>query len=438
MKKITRLNYQLFLTVCVIIIGSIVVFCTILPSTMRYFFDNRIFNHIVEVQSQLGQEGLEKYNGYDGIYHILYSQLETNIDEDITEDLLHQRLMYKEFFLQLDDKAVAEQKPLGMYKYVQGHEVIYYVINTQYEGDILISYKIETNYSMLSNQLFMNVLMIIGITIGIILLIFYKWNARLINNLKDIQFKLDEIGEGNLNNPIKTDHYTAEFQEVMTSLETMRQKLYENDQVKQDMIHNISHDLKTPLSVIKNYAEGIIDAVYPYGTVEETAHVIYDQADRLQRRVQSLLYLNRLEYIKSQKEIPDTFKMKDLVLEVVGYMQDREEPLGIESDLDESYFLGDTEKWRIVIENLLDNAKRYAKSQIRIMVREGIFSMYNDGPTIEASINGSLFNPFEVGKGGVTGLGLSIVKKTVELYQYEITFVNERGGVTFKITKQIT
>ena len=84
---------------------------------------------------------------------------------------------------------------------------------------------------------------------------------------------------------------------------------------------------------------------------------------------------------------------------------------------------------------MIDNAKRYAKSQITVEVKEGSLSIYNDGPPIEASMNGSLFKPFEVGKGGVTGLGLSIVKKTVELYQYEITFTNEIEGVMFRIYK---
>lgn len=435
MKKITQLNHQLLLTVGIMVVGSIVAFGMILPMCMRYFFDNKTYSHIIQIQNQLDLEDIQRYNGYDGIYHILYSRINENIDPKVSEELFHQRLMYKDFFSEMDDKAIAEEQPIGMYKYLQGHEAIYYVINKTYDEDILISYKIETNHSMLSNQLFINVLLLIGITISIILIIFYKWSTRLINNLKDIQFKLDEIGEGNLKDPINTEHYTVEFQEVMTSLEGMRQKLYENEQVKQDMIHNISHDLKTPLSVIKNYAEGIIDAVYPYGTVEETAHVIYAQAERLQKRVQSLLYLNRLDYIKSQKEIPETFRMKDLVNEVVGYMQDKEDKLTIKVLVDESDFIGDIEKWRIVLENLIDNAKRYASHQIMIKVEDEKISIYNDGPPIEEIINGSLFKPFEVGKGGVTGLGLSIVKKTVELYQYNIEFVNEDKGVTFIIYK---
>jgi two-component system sensor histidine kinase CssS len=282
----------------------------------------------------------------------------------------------------------------------------------------------------------MNILVIATITISIILIIFLKWNKRLINNLKDIQLKLDYIGEGNLKNTIEVDNYTVEFKEVMQSLETMRQKLYENEQVKQDMVHNISHDLKTPLAVIKNYAEGIIDGVYPYGTVEETAHVIYNQADRLQKRVQGLLYLNKLEYIRSQKEIHRKFNMRELVLEVVAYMQDREDIKQIETYLDISYFVGDIEKWRVVLENLIDNAKRYAQHQIIIKVENEKLTIYNDGAPIEECINGSLFKPFEVGRGGVTGLGLSIVKKTVELYNYDIDFVNEpKGGVTFTIYK---
>lgn len=271
---------------------------------------------------------------------------------------------------------------------------------------------------------------------AIILSIFFKWNKRLINNLKDVQLKLDAIGEGDLQNPIHTDHYTMEFQEVMYSLEHMRQRLYENEQIKQDMIHNISHDLKTPLSVIKNYAEGIIDGVYPYGTVEETALVIYNQSDRLYKRVQKLLYLNRLDYLKGQVEVTETFNMKELVAEVLGYMQDKEDGREIEVSLEETYFVGDIDKWRVVLENLLDNAKRYAISRIRIELKGKKLVIYNDGPHIDESMNGSLFKPFEVGKGGVTGLGLSIVKKSIELYEYQIKFINEpSGGVSFVIYK---
>ncbi|MEG1827867.1 MAG: HAMP domain-containing sensor histidine kinase, partial [Cellulosilyticaceae bacterium] len=180
--------------------------------------------------------------------------------------------------------------------------------------------------------------------------------------------------------------------------------------------------------------EGIIDEVYPYGTVEETAHVIYSQADRLQKKVQGLLYLNKLDYIKSQKETYDTFLLSELVTEIVVYMQEREEKEKMKVNVDESLFIGDREKWRIVIENLIDNAKRYAVHEISITIKDNTLSVYNDGPPIDRNMSGCLFNAFEVGQGGVTGLGLAIVKKTVELYNYTIDFENKaEGGVQFTI-----
>ena len=168
----------------------------------------------------------------------------------------------------------------------------------------------------------------------------------------------------------------------MCSLDRMRKRLCEEEEAKQQMLHNISHDLKTPLAVIKNYAEGIIDGVYPYGTVEETAHIIYNHAERLEKKVQGLLYLNRLEYLRGIHEAPQWFEMGLLVQEVVSYMKDYEGRQTIEVDTDQSEFKGDPEKWRIVLENLIDNAKRYAKHKICIRVEQDSLSIYNDGEPI--------------------------------------------------------
>ena len=435
MKKITHLNQQLFATLTIIIVSSAIVFGLILPTSMRYYFDSKIFSIVRQEQLTIVSGGTIPPNGHEGVYHLWLSDIEDTTSQSMDEELLHHRLMYKYFFTEIKQKSATQTKTFAEYKYMQGNEAIYYTIDQSFLEDTLVSYKIYSKYSMVSNQLFINLLLMIGITIGIILIIFFRWNHRLITNLKEIQLRLDEIGEGQLSNPISTSKDTFEFQEVMCSLEHMRQKLYENDRVKQEMIHNISHDLKTPLSVIKNYAEGIIDSVYPYGTVEETAHVIYNQADRLQKKVQHLLYLNRLEYMKNWKESKETFLMKDLLEEVILYMQDKEENILIFTECDASVFYGEREKWQVVIENLLDNSQRYAKEKIIIKVKNGQFTLYNDGPPIEEVKGTSIFQPFEAGKGGVTGLGLSIVKKTIELYHYQITYTNESVGVTFVITR---
>lgn len=439
MNKRMKLSQKLIHTLVILSVGSLIAFGVILPKSISYFLDKKMYNMLLAEESQfttLGKYYDELKSRQHGIYLLKFNDRAQPILENIDDEFIHQTLMYKEFFQIVSDKVRQQVKNTETYKYTISNNTIYYLIETNIENETIVFYIIDSNNQHLSVQLFINTLFIVVIVLAVILASFFKWNTRLINNLKEIQMILNGIGEGNLEQVIESNQDIVEFEDVMYALENMRQRLYENDRVKQQMIHNISHDMKTPLAVIKNYAEGIIDDVYPYGTIEETARVIYNQADRLQKKVQGLLYLNRLEYMKSQSEVYGYFNMKALIIEVVNYMQDMDEKLQIKLSLSEVQFYGDIEKWRIVLENLIDNAKRYAKQEIQLTLANDYFTIYNDGDVIEEGVYGSVFKPFEVGKGGISGLGLAIAKKIVEIYGYNIKFENGNpNGVTFIIYK---
>ena len=103
------------------------------------------------------------------------------------------------------------------------------------------------------------------------------------------------------------------------------------------------------------------------------------------------------------------------------------------TDLDENVaFHGDEEPWRVVIENLIDNALRYAKNKIVITLKDNLLEVYNDGENIEQERLDKLFKPYEKGNKGKFGLGLSIVKKVTETYGYSVTGENMNDGVIFR------
>lgn len=429
-----KINNQLIITTTLIVLVILVTFGMLLPMSMKYLINNQVYSQLHREQEAFMIE--EQFVGRDPeVYHYkpkeghpLYNQ------GQLEPEALHHLMMYPDFFLSLQEEAMRTKEVVSDYLYKGKNEHIYYVINRTNPEDVLVSYKVDDTSEVLAHELMMNTLVLAVFIFLLMLIVFFKWINRLINNLKEIQGVLDSIEGDNLRNVIPTTNYTEEFQEVMCSLDRMRLRLYEEEETKQQMLHNISHDLKTPLAVIKNYAEGIIDGVYPYGTVEETAHVIYTHAERLEKKVKGLLYLNRLDYLGSRHEEEGDFEIGTLVQEVVGYMKDHEETYVIEVENDHSLFRGEREKWRIVIENLLDNAKRYTKTSIKITIVNEKIIFYNDGEAIDLPMQTKIFQPFEKGVDGVTGLGLAIVKKTVEMYDYEIEVQNKEVGVSFIIS----
>ena len=88
----------------------------------------------------------------------------------------------------------------------------------------------------------------------------------------------------------------------------------------------------------------------------------------------------------------------------------------------------------IVISNILDNAFRYASSNITITLSENELMISNDGPSLSKERVEKLFKPFEKGSGGKFGLGLSICYKVCNNYGYSIVAENLEKGVIFRIS----
>ena len=102
-------------------------------------------------------------------------------------------------------------------------------------------------------------------------------------------------------------------------------------------------------------------------------------------------------------------------------------------DSEDVHFKGEEEPWRNVISNLLDNALRYAKSEIRIDLKNNELRIENDGPTIPKEDLSKLFDPYVKGKDGQFGLGLAIVDRVSQGYGYRVRAYNTSDGVGFEI-----
>ena len=310
---------------------------------------------------------------------------------------------------------------------INGQEYCYSVrLMNDGSSNVLMSYMDEEYAQGAKDMMIISILYITVMAFCFIFLILMLWVITRIHPLnqirksgKDATLKLnrkDEIGE------------------LADALVSMREELQKQEKTKEEMIHNISHDLKTPIATIKSYGESIKDGIYPYETLEKSVDVIIENADRLEAKVHSLLYMNRVEYLISQDNNGAVTNMKDVVEKVLLNIAVIKPDIRIVTELEEITFEGLEESWRVVVENILENAQRYAQSVITIHLneQEGL-TIANDGPSMDESRIETLFKPFEKGEGGRFGLGLSIVAKVVRANHYEVRGENTADGVIFRI-----
>ena len=276
---------------------------------------------------------------------------------------------------------------------------------------------------------------IINVTIYVMLALIglmVLWIFSLIRPLDSITNYINKIRAGE-----KAElnlHRYDEIGRVGEAIVDMNNELSEQKHIRDEMIQNISHDLKTPIATIKSYSESIKDGIYPYGSLDKSVDVIIENADRLEKKVYSLLTYNKLGYLVDNGDNILNLPMAPIVNKAVMAASLQRDDITIESDVEENvYFHGEEDPWMVVTENLLDNALRYARSTISVSLSDNLLEVYNDGDTIEKDRLDKLFKPYEKGNKGNFGLGLSIVKRVTDTYGYTVTGENMNDGVIFRV-----
>ena len=258
------------------------------------------------------------------------------------------------------------------------------------------------------------------------------WSSHIVRKIEKLKNKIDNIDNPDYNHKINFI-IDDEIRSLSLAIEDMRLSLINQEKYRNQMYQNISHDFKTPLTVIKSYIEAVEDGVEDKDTAFK---IIKTQTEKLEQKVHSLLYLNKLDYLKDKKVEHNIIDMEKLIEQEVSKFKFHRKDVNFEVIKDsKSKYYGSYENWETILDNLLSNFMRYAKTYIKITMRQNKLILYNDGEGIDKDFLEVIFTPFRKGIKGEFGLGLSIVKKTLNMMNYDITIRNEKKGVSFIITK---
>lgn len=306
----------------------------------------------------------------------------------------------------------------------------------------------QTSIQIMTKDLFFTALVILIFTsVSIGLWIYRSVAAPLVKLRKATQ----NIKEGNLDFVLEVDG-TDEFAELCRDFEEMRRRLKESaeekvllDKENKELISNISHDLKTPITAVKGYVEGIMDGVADTPEkMDRYVRTIYNKTNEMDHLINELTFYSKID----TNRIPYTFSK----LNVDDYFSDCAEEVGLELETRgiQLYYanyvekdvlvIADGEQIRRVIHNIISNAIKYMdkpKGVIQIRVKDvGDFiqvEIEDNGKGIASKDLTYIFDRFyrtdvsrNSSKGG-SGIGLSIVRKILEDHGGKVWATSREG-----------
>lgn len=332
------------------------------------------------------------------------------------------------------------------------------LVNPDYDSSALL-YGVEVDnngyvflYTMLSNvnknyNLVKSQLIYITIVVILLAVVISLYLAKLFSEpIVKITEKSKELARGNFNVEFETNDI-KEINELSESLNYMKNEISKTDQYRRDLMANVSHDLKTPLTMIKAYAEMVRDITYKDKKKrEENLNVIIEETDRLNMLVGDILALSKLqansdvldiEVFDLKKEIDSILRRYDYLKETEGYIIDFEAPEVVMIEADKN-------KLNQVIYNLVNNALNYTGKDKKVTIKiledkkEYLVEIIDTGKGIDKKDIDYIWDKYYKNeknhKRNVvgTGLGLSIVKEILVKHNFNYGVKSEKNkGTTF-------
>ena len=237
-----------------------------------------------------------------------------------------------------------------------------------------------------------------------------------------------------------------EIGELAASFNNMAERLQQTERQRREFIANISHELKTPMTTIAGYTDGILDGTIPPENEKQYLQIIANESRRLSRLVRRMLDVSQLQAmdpLRNGNHFDICESMRRVLISMEKKINDRH--LDVDADIPEEpiLVLGDNDMITQVIYNLLENATKFAREGTALYLGitaidgKARVTVRNLGDTIPADELPLLFERFHKSdksrsedKDGV-GLGLYIVKTILEQHKEKINVTSEDGVTTF-------
>ncbi|PWT73934.1 MAG: histidine kinase [Proteobacteria bacterium] len=263
-----------------------------------------------------------------------------------------------------------------------------------------------------------------------------------------IEAALRRMGEGDFSKPVAVSG-PKDLEALGRQLDWMRLRLIELEEQKTRFMHQLSHELKTPLSAIREGAELLGDGSVGELSRDqlEVSKILHQNALRLQRLIEDLLNYHTVQFQKSGLKIGrvDLASVLRRVVEA-HRLPVRAKDIRITVDCPPIHFDADDNKLEVVLDNLLSNAVKFSPPMSEVIVSarqhadEVRIDVIDDGPGVSPQERDKVFDAFYQGsaqpRGTIkgTGLGLAIVREYVAAHRGRVEILEERpSGAHFRI-----
>lgn len=265
--------------------------------------------------------------------------------------------------------------------------------------------------------------------------------------VKKILDATEKIAGGDFSVKLNHSHEFSKYDQydlIYENINIMTAELSKNEILKNDFISNVSHEIKTPLSVIQNYAKSLQNEKISENLRQEYLNGLVVQTKKLSDLISNILKLNKLE---NQQIVPETelIDLSELLrICALGYENLIEKKnLELSCDIEEVKIISSSTLLEIVFNNLISNAIKFTeKGKISLSLKEEddyvIIKVKDTGCGISKEVGEHIFDKFYQGDTSHysegNGLGLSLVKKVIDLIGGEISVKSKVGiGTTFTI-----
>ena len=318
-------------------------------------------------------------------------------------------------------------------------------------GIVMVSTPMAETLSILKrlSDLYLNVSILVVLISVVLMTIFARKQAA---PLREMAGAASAFGHGQLNARVRVDeHSTKEMQELALAFNNMAASVQKSEYQRQEFVANVSHELKTPMTTISGFLDGMLDGTIPESRHRQYMQLVSDETKRLSRLVRSMLDISRLQ---DQGGIPEEKKSRFDISECAGQVlitfeqKINAKALNVNVDIPEHpvFTMANQDYITQVIYNLLDNAVKFCPDggELGLLIREGSSKIYisvsNDGNTIPPEELPLVFDRFhKLDKSRSQnregwGLGLYIVKTIVCSHGEDISVSSKNGKTAFTFT----